>query len=114
MISIIVLGVVFLLIAVRRIGNLRLQIWQIMLFGAFAVLVTGQISPLNALKAINPDVMLFLFGMFIVGEALEASGYLSHLSHRVFRKARSACRRSCAATSRSRRWKSLWSAGSLS
>lgn len=89
MISIIVLGIVFLLIAVRRIGNLRLQIWQIMLLGAFAVLVTGQISPLNALKAINPDVMLFLFGMFIVGEALEVSGYLRHLSHGIFSKTRS-------------------------
>jgi len=88
MISIVVLSMVFLLIAVRRIGNLKLQIWQIMSFGAIAVLVTGQISPINALKAINPDVMLFLFGMFTVGEALEASGYLSHLSYRVFRKAR--------------------------
>lgn len=89
MISLIILGVVFLLIAVRRIGNLRLQIWQIMSFGAVAVLTTGQISPLDALKAINPDVLLFLFGMFVVGEALEASGYLSLLSYRVFSKARS-------------------------
>ncbi len=78
-----------MLIAVRRIGNLRLQIWQIMLFGAVAVLATGQISPLDALKAINPDVLLFLFGMFVVGEALDASGYLSLLSYRVFSKARS-------------------------
>jgi Na+/H+ antiporter NhaD/arsenite permease-like protein len=52
-------------------------------------LVTGQISPLKALEAINLDVMLFLFGMFIVGQALDESGYLSQLSHRFFRKARS-------------------------
>ncbi|MDO8715204.1 MAG: SLC13 family permease [Dehalococcoidales bacterium] len=89
MISLIILGVVFLLIAVRRIGNLRLQIWQIMSFGAVSVLATGQISPLGALKALNMDVLLFLFGMFIVGEALDASGYLSLLSYRVFSKARS-------------------------
>ncbi len=89
MISLIVLLVVFVLIAVRRIGRLRLQIWLIMLAGAFAVLVTGQISPLNALKAINIDVMLFLFGVFIVGQALEESGYLSHLSYRLFHRARS-------------------------
>jgi len=89
MISVVIVAIVFVLIAVRRIGNLKLQIWQIMSLGAFGVLVTGQISPLNALKAINPDVMLFLFGMFIVGEALEASGYLSHLSYRIFREARS-------------------------
>jgi Na+/H+ antiporter NhaD/arsenite permease-like protein len=89
MVSIVVLSIVFLLIAVRRVGNLKFQIWQIMSLGAIAVLVTGQISPLEALKAINPDVMLFLFGMFVVGEALESSGYLSYLSYRIFRKARS-------------------------
>lgn len=89
MVSIIVLAVVFLLIAVRRIGNLRFQIWQVMSLGAVAVLVTGQISPPDALKAINPDVMLFLFGMFIVGEALEASGYLANLSYRIFRRTHS-------------------------
>ena len=89
MISIITLLVVFLLIAVRQIGNFRLQIWQIMLLGAVAVLVSGQISPPKALEAINLDVMLFLFGTFVIGQALEESGYLSHLSHRFFRRARS-------------------------
>jgi Na+/H+ antiporter NhaD/arsenite permease-like protein len=89
MISIIVLLVVFILIAVRQIGNFRLQIWQIMLLGAVAVLVSRQISPLRALEAINLDVMLFLFGTFVIGQALEESGYLSHLSHRFFRWARS-------------------------
>lgn len=89
MISLIILAGVFILIAIRKVGNLRLQIWQIMALGSAAVLLTGQISPLNALKAVNLDVLFFLFGMFIVGEALESSGYLSQLSYRVFRKARS-------------------------
>ncbi len=89
MISIIVLACVFILIAVRGLGNLRLQIWQIMTMGAAAVLITGQINPLDAINAVNLDVLFFLFGMFIVGEALESSGYLSQLSYRVFRKARS-------------------------
>jgi Na+/H+ antiporter NhaD/arsenite permease-like protein len=53
-----------------------------------AVLVTGQISPAEALKAINLDVILFLFGMFVVGQALEESGYLSHLSSRLFGRAK--------------------------
>ncbi|MFH0769280.1 MAG: SLC13 family permease [Chloroflexota bacterium] len=89
MIPIIILLIVFILIAVRQLANIKYQIWQVMLAGAFGVLVTGQISPLNALKAINPDVMLFLFGMFIVGQALDESGYLSQLSHRFFRRAKS-------------------------
>jgi len=89
MVPIIILLVVFLLIAVRRIGNIKLQIWQIMLLGALGVLLSGQISPREALKSINVDVMLFLFGVFIIGQALEDSGYLSHLSYRLFRGARS-------------------------
>jgi Na+/H+ antiporter NhaD/arsenite permease-like protein len=88
-ISVIVLLVVFVLIAVRQIGNIKLQIWQIMLLGAVAVLVSGQISPSDALKSINPDVMLFLFGVFIIGQALEESGYLGNLAYRAFRRARS-------------------------
>jgi len=88
MVSIIVLLVVFVLIAVRQIGRFRLQIWQAMLLGALTVLLTGQISPDKALKAINLDVILFLFGMFVVGQALEESGYLSHLSSRLFGRAK--------------------------
>ena len=53
------------------------------------MLATLQISPLNALKAVNLDVMFFLFGMFIVGEALVDSGYLSSLSYRLFGRAKS-------------------------
>jgi len=89
MISIIVLLIVFILIAVRQIGNIRLQIWQIMLFGAMVVLIAGEISPWEALQSINPDVMLFLFGVFVIGQALEESGYLSHLSYLLFRRAKS-------------------------
>jgi Na+/H+ antiporter NhaD/arsenite permease-like protein len=88
MVSIIVLLVVFVLIAVRQIGRFRLQIWQAMLLGAVTVLLTGQISPTNALQAVNLDVILFLFGMFVVGQALEESGYLSQLSSRLFRRAK--------------------------
>jgi Na+/H+ antiporter NhaD/arsenite permease-like protein len=87
--SIIVLIAVFVLIAVRQVGKVKLRIWQVMLGGAVAVLLTGEISPLDAASAVNVDVMLFLLGMFIVGEALYESGYLSHLSYRLFKRARS-------------------------
>lgn len=85
-IPIMIIAAVFVLIAVRQIGSIKFQIWQIMLFGAAAVLVTGQISPVDALKSINVDVMLFLFSMFIIGVALEESGYLSHLSYKIFKR----------------------------
>ena len=89
LLSIIIVLIVFVLIAVRQIGKVKLHIWQIMLGGALAVLVTGQISPTDAFKSINPDVIFFLFGMFIVGRALEESGYLSHLAYKFFKKATS-------------------------
>jgi Na+/H+ antiporter NhaD/arsenite permease-like protein len=75
---------VFLLIAVRQVGKFRVRIWQIMLGGALAVLVTGQIAVPDALRAVNLDVMVFLFGMFIVGEGLVASGYLESIASRLF------------------------------
>jgi len=87
-IPIIVLAAVFVLITIRQIGRYNLKIWQIMLGGAVAVVVTGQISLPDALGAINIDVMLFLFGMFIVGVAMMESGYLSSLSQRFFSYAR--------------------------
>jgi len=88
MIPIIILAIVFALIAIRQIGNIKLAIWQAMLFGAIAVIITGQISPYDALRAINLDIMIFLFSMFVVGVALEESGYLSHLSYKIFKKAK--------------------------
>ncbi|MHB1685878.1 MAG: SLC13 family permease [Ignavibacteriaceae bacterium] len=88
MISLISLVIVFVLIAVRQIGNVKLQIWQIMLGGAFVVVLTRQISFHAAFYSINFDVIIFLFGMFVVGRALEESGYLSNIAYLFFRKAK--------------------------
>jgi Na+/H+ antiporter NhaD/arsenite permease-like protein len=88
-IAIIILAAVFALIAIRQVGNVRLQIWQIMLAGAVLALLLGEIGPGDAALSINIDVMFFLLGMFIVGEALHQSGYLSHISFRIFKRARS-------------------------
>ncbi|MCU0453488.1 MAG: SLC13 family permease [Bacteroidetes bacterium] len=83
---VLILASVFALIAIRQVGSVRLEIWQIMTGGAVAVLAAGSISPGDALASIDADVMFFLFGMFVVGRALEASGYLSHLSYHYFRR----------------------------
>lgn len=89
MISVAILLLVFSLIAVRQVGRIKLEIWQVMGFGALACLITQQISPTDALKSINLDVILFLFGMFVIGVGLEESGYLSHLSYKIFKRAKS-------------------------
>jgi Na+/H+ antiporter NhaD/arsenite permease-like protein len=78
---IVVLALVFVAIAFRRVGRLRVRIWQAMSAGALAVLLSGDISPGEALRAIDLDVMLFLFGMFVVGEALVESGYLYSVAY---------------------------------
>ncbi|MDO9048738.1 MAG: SLC13 family permease [Methylobacter sp.] len=85
-ISILTLVAVFILIAVRKIGHFNIKIWQSMTCGALAVLATGEISGLDALKAIDLNVMLFLFGMFVVGQALVASGYLYALAYHLFNR----------------------------
>ncbi len=86
-IPLVVLALVFVLIAVRQVGGFRIRIWQIMLGGAVAVLLLGQIPVPDALRAINPDVMIFLFGMFVVGVAVTESGYLRAVSFRLFARA---------------------------
>lgn len=87
--SIITLVVVFLLIAIRQIGSAKLKIWQIMLGGAVIVILTGEINPAAAFHAINFDVIFFLFGMFIIGQATEDSGYLTHICNKFFGKVKS-------------------------
>ena len=89
MISIITVITVFLLIAIRQIGSARLKIWHIMLGGAFIVILTGEITPFAAFHAINFDVIFFLFGMFIIGQATEDSGYLTHICYKFFGKVKS-------------------------
>ncbi|MGB9735504.1 MAG: SLC13 family permease [bacterium] len=86
-IPLIALGTVFILIIVRQIGNIKLEIWQIMLLGALVVLLTKSIPVHTALKAIDINVLLFLFGMFVIGVAMEESGYISHISYALFKNA---------------------------
>jgi len=59
-----------------------------MLGGALAVLLAGQISFADAFHAVDADVMIFLFGMFVVGEALVKSGYLAEISRSFFSRAK--------------------------
>lgn len=81
--------IVFLVIALRGVGRFRVAIWQAMVGGAVAVLASGDIAPRAALAAIDWNLMLFLFGMFVVGQALVQSGYLYQLAYTLFSRAHS-------------------------
>ncbi|TAN59675.1 anion transporter [bacterium] len=85
-----ILFLVLALIVIRRINGLTFHIWQVMLLGALAALLTGSVTALAAMKSINFDIIFFLAGMFVVAEALCQSGYLYGLSSRFFGKAKTA------------------------
>lgn len=87
-IPVIALAAVLILIAIRQLGEFKLQIWQIMLFGSLVVLIFGETTPEVAARAINLDVMIFLVGMFVIGEAMSESGYLIHLFNQIFCRAK--------------------------
>jgi Na+/H+ antiporter NhaD/arsenite permease-like protein len=84
--SIIVIILIFILIAVRKIGRFKLELYQIMLLGAVLVLISGSISIKDAILSIDLDVILFLFGMFIIGSSMEESGLIELLSYRALRR----------------------------
>jgi Na+/H+ antiporter NhaD/arsenite permease-like protein len=83
------LAAVLVVIAARKIGRFPVRIWQAMAGGALLVLLTGAITPTDALRAIEPDVMVFLFGMFVLGEALVESGALYAVAYAMLDRIRS-------------------------
>lgn len=84
MISLIILLLVFLAIAVLQALRSRIGVWQVMLAGAAAMLACGQISLPDAWRAIDWEIIVFLAGMFLIGESLRQSGLLAAASHRCF------------------------------
>jgi len=88
MFPVFILAAVFLLTAVRQVRGYRLEIWQVMCAGAAAVLLSGDLSPADALRAVDWDVLLFLLGMFAAGQVFELSGWLAHAEFEVFKRAR--------------------------
>ena len=87
-VALIILLAVLAAIALRRMINIIVPIWAIMAAGAMAAIVFQQITPIHAITAVEPDVIIYLFGVFLICQAAETSGYLEHLTDRVFSRAR--------------------------
>ncbi|MEM3144139.1 MAG: SLC13 family permease [Candidatus Nitrosotenuis sp.] len=86
--SIAIFAVVYGLIIVRNVKGIRFPIWATMSIGALMVLLL-QIIPLDqAFNAINMDVILFLFGMFVLVSGLESSGMLKYVTIKVLEYAK--------------------------
>ena len=86
-IAVIILLMVLFAIALRRLIRVVIPIWTMMTVGAVAVLSLQQITASSALNAIEPEVMLYLFGVFLISQAAEECGYLAHLTDRIFHHA---------------------------
>ncbi|MEO9363196.1 MAG: anion transporter [Nitrososphaera sp.] len=81
-----VFAVVYVLIIGRR--RFGIPIWTAMLIGA-ALMVGLQVTGISdAFKAVNLEVIAFLFGMFSIVSALERSGVLRMIAVRMLARAR--------------------------
>jgi Na+/H+ antiporter NhaD/arsenite permease-like protein len=81
-----VLVLVFFLIMERRRLN-NIPIWTSMLIGAGLMVGLQAISIEDAVKAINLDVIIFLFSMFSIVSALDRSGVLRFVAAKMLSKA---------------------------
>ncbi len=64
--------------------NNAIPIWLITTLGAFATILFQQITIERAITSIEPDVMIYLFGIFLISAAAESSGYLEYLTDKIF------------------------------
>ena len=76
--------VFFLIIERRRFNNI--PIWTSMLIGAALMVGLQTISIQDAFRAINLDVIIFLFGMFSIVSALDRSGVLKFVAVKMLSK----------------------------
>ena len=78
--------IVFVLIIERRRFN-NIPIWTSMLIGAALMVGLRIISIQDAFKAINLDVIIFLFGMFSIVSGLDRSGVLNFVAAKMLSRA---------------------------
>ena len=81
LITLVIFVTVYGAIALRNVLRVDVPIWTIMLGGAVASVASNVITPENAYKSINMDVIIFLFSMFTIVTALEVSGILDYFTN---------------------------------
>ncbi len=82
--ALIILAIVLIAIAFRQILSIHIGIWQIFSVGALALLFSQQITPLEAFYSIDWHIIFFLWGMFVVAELMERSGFIQQMLLRWF------------------------------
>lgn len=84
------LFLVIIFTIVRKIGHINIPIWVVMVLSAIFCILSGSITLNDAIKAIDIDVIIFLFCMFLIAESFQSSGYLYHSAHKIFSNTSSA------------------------
>ncbi|WP_136660156.1 SLC13 family permease [Nitratireductor sp. XY-223] len=74
---------IFFVISIRQWLPSWVRIWQVMLAGAVVLVATGRIAPLDAFKAIDWNVIGYLFGVFSIASALYDSGFPHTVSEKI-------------------------------
>jgi Na+/H+ antiporter NhaD/arsenite permease-like protein len=69
----------YALLIFRKIRGRQIPIWVSMVVGAFLMVATFSISPINAFKSIDFSVLGFLFGMLIITAGFEKSGLINYI-----------------------------------
>lgn len=77
---------VYILIVSQRWTGL--PVWTSMMAGAVGMVFLGVLTPKEAVEAVDFNVIVFLFGMFSIVAAMEASGLLEYLALRMLARVR--------------------------
>jgi Na+/H+ antiporter NhaD/arsenite permease-like protein len=83
-----VFGATYAALVLRNVRRKSVPIWLIFLAGAAAMVLTGSIGVPEAYSAVNLQVIVFLFSMFVLVTALDLSGALEAFAGRVLRSAK--------------------------
>jgi Na+/H+ antiporter NhaD/arsenite permease-like protein len=75
-------------IVFRNIKGVGVPVWSVMLMGAVGMVFSGSIGVAEAYRAINLEVLTFLFSMFIFVTAMDVSGVLEAFATRLFLRAK--------------------------
>jgi Na+/H+ antiporter NhaD/arsenite permease-like protein len=82
--------ITYLLIAIQQIPGIRINRPAASLMGAVAMVVIGGLPASEAYAAIDPNVLVFLFGVLLLTAYLDLGGFFEWTASRVIEHVRSA------------------------
>ncbi len=84
-IALVIFLVTYALISIRHLPKLKVERSTAALLGAALMVLFGVVHPLDALQAINIDILVLLVGMMILVAGLELCGFFEWVSLRMIR-----------------------------